>query len=306
MTDINQIVQLYFEADRSAVKRRYDEIYGVIERDEPAALPAVDKSAEASDTEESTADLLDTKEVKQQNQDHTDKALDDEFRELIDSSRINEDLTGNLVQRWQDLGARDKVIALHYLVQLYWDDFSLEHAWEGIAKTFSTWASGFLHAAFPAEIFPVNTSSDETVLSYQDLRKILDLFGIHFDDSKERREFEVWRSLSNVVNAYRVEHKFESWQMWALVFDLGPRLLPPPSPFLSDPAPKVWFVATNDHFGEFKEIDDHGAENVGAWAINRKANRGDIVLPQSKLEERFGRVSLTQPEVRHEQAASSF
>jgi len=279
MTDINQIVQLYFEADRSPVKLRYDEIYDLIEQDEPAGVPAVDKATEATDTEESSSDPFDTKKVKHQNQELSEKALDDEFHEVLDFSEIRNELTGKLVQRWQDFDTRNKVVALHYLVELCQDDFTLEHAWEGIERLFTTWeASGFLHAVFPDEIFPVDTRSGSTVLSYQELRKILDLLGIHFDDSKEGSGFEVWRNLSAAVNAYRVKHKFEPWQMWALVFDLGPRLLPSPPPYLSVPPPKVWFVATNDHFGEFKEIDNHGPENVGNWAINKRAKRGDIAI----------------------------
>ena len=48
MTDINQIAQLYFEADRSAVKRRYDEIYGLIGENELDAGALEQPSTEVS------------------------------------------------------------------------------------------------------------------------------------------------------------------------------------------------------------------------------------------------------------------
>ncbi len=66
--------------------------------------------------------------------------------------------------------------------------------------------------------------------------------------------------------------------MWAVVYDLGPRLLPKPPPFPSEPPPRVWVVATNDSHGEFEVIDADGPESIGAWAINQKARRGDLAL----------------------------
>ena len=40
----------------------------------------------------------------------------------------------------------------------------------------------------------------------------------------------------------------------------------------------MFVVATNDEAGEFADIDDHDASVVGAWASNKQARRGDLVL----------------------------
>jgi hypothetical protein len=55
-------------------------------------------------------------------------------------------------------------------------------------------------------------------------------------------------------------------------------LLPSEAAYPTDRPAHVWLVATNDDDGEFDRIDAHGPENVGAWAINQNARRGDIAL----------------------------
>ena len=282
MTNINQIVQLYFEADRSAVKRRYEEIYGLIEDKENDAAASETSENEAGDddsTESNSESNVPEHEKDSEESEQSEETLDDEFDEFLDFSRVKENLTSELIPRWLEFDDREKVVAFHYCLQLFRDYFSLAHVWEGMTVCFTPWqASGIMHALFPSDIFPVTAELALSELSYQDVRSILDMIGIHFDDSQKLRAFEVWRNLSVAVNSYRSEHKLEPWQMCALAFDLGPRLLPQLPALPVDLVPKVWFVATNDDFGEFESIDSHGPEVLGAWAINKRAKRGDIAL----------------------------
>lgn len=134
-------------------------------------------------------------------------------------------------------------------------------------------ASQFLHSIFPELWFPI--SGD---LTHRRLLRILELLGVEVRDTENQTEFEAWRSISQAVGLWGQERSLEPWQLWAAVYDLGPRLLPLEEPYSTNRPPRVWVIATNDSWGEFQEIDQHGVESVGAWAINKRAKRGDLAL----------------------------
>ena len=302
MPDPVQLLRLYFEADRSAVRNRYQELYG-----RPANAPHAGMSSQqwskwskqaeqlggffsgsamddAQETEQNDAGTDgDTSPVADASTDDsletplTQEGLDDEFDGWVGLSAVTEEFSNALWLQWNMLDLRAKINAVEHFQQLFSDHCTLDYIWEGIQYFFPPWScSGFLHSVCPHSISPVH--HQEAVLSYQQLRWILDQFGIQYDDSEDRKRFEIWRSLSQEVNRFRQEHKLEPWQMWAIIYDLGPRLLPKPPAYPSDPPPRVWVVATNDSQGEFQVIDAEGPEAVAGWAINKKARRGDLAL----------------------------
>lgn len=266
--DAKQLITLYFEADRSLLRKQYEDLFSV---------PDEQKDDLTQDVEgESPSER---KTFKNQPNNLSDESLDAEFRETLRLSGVSIDLCADLEERWNLFDTRSKVEALWNLDTLFSKEFTLDYSWEGITKFFTVHqSSGFLHALFSEEIFPLLSNGSQE-LSYLNLRQILDQFGIQFDDSsKGLTDFEVWRNLSQAVQDFGATHELEPWQMISLVYDLGPRLLPQPGPYPIDPPPQVWVVATNDTLGEFEEIDEHGPEFCGTWAINRKAKRGDMAL----------------------------
>src|SRR3989441_857005 len=64
--------------------------------------------------------------------------------------------------------------------------------------------------------------------------------------------------------------------MWALVYDLGPRLLPQLGPYPTDPPPRIWITAAGPE--NFAAVDNHTSSDRDTWSINTKARRGDFVL----------------------------
>ena len=271
LKNADSIVKMYFEADRSAVKQRYDSIFGVNREDDEG-----DESANADlSTEDDSAPDVPEGDDSDKGDRFADAAeLDAEFDELIALSGTTDEVLEPLRARWKCLHPDDKFLGLHYLGCLWAPDWTFEHGLEGVIQVFHVWdASKFLHAINPALSFPIDGA-----LSYLRLRSIFDVLGIEFDDSKNLSEYEVWLNLSTAVSEWATERKFEPWQAWAAVYDLGPRLLESPPPYPVERDPRVWIIATNDAFDEFEQIDQHGTESVGAWAINKGAKRGDLAL----------------------------
>jgi hypothetical protein len=271
MPDVDQLVQLYFEADRSSVKDRYERLFGTNNSaDAPTVLPGVHDDGSGDDAPPETA------AEDQPDGDITHDDLDNEFGRLLGEFNVTDDTLEQVTSVWERFDLRTKIVAIDYWYALNDQGATFELSWEGLTRFFGVRAvNAFLHSWVPY-VFPWNAWN--AGLSYSQLRLILDDFGIRFDDSETLTEFEIWRNLSDSVMTFRENQKLESWQIWALVFDLGPRLLPKLPPYQINPPPRVWVVATNDSEGEFAEIDAHGSENVGTTAMNRNARRGDLAL----------------------------
>ncbi len=264
------VLELYFEADRTAQRELYQSHFGGEKQDSDDAEEADDSSGSNN------------LELDEQQEDETEKGislsadvLDSEFDELLLSVNTPEWIHKTLKDEWAPLPPRRKAEAIWHLYTLFSDDFTLPYSWEGITHFFSPIpASHFLHGLYPHCIFWLGG----TELSYGAMRHILDSFGIQFDDSKELSAFEVWQNLSAEVQDFSEERKLEPWQIFAILNDLGPRLLPPRAPYPTDPPPRVWMIAVNDRAREFAEVDRHDESFIGTWPINRKAKRGDLAL----------------------------
>jgi hypothetical protein len=272
--NIDQIVSMYWEADRSAVKKRYNELFGF--RDEPEANKD-QTDGETSDDDE-TSDDEEVKESDPDSEANPDESdgenFDDELMAVFEAAEITTPIQGMLGLRWNRFDDRAKVVALHFaysIINAKGVDF---HAMEGLVRLFAVeGASHLCHCFYPEVAVPINQD-----FSYLTLRAIFNLYGIEFDDGKKLDDYEVWQNINNAAIDYCEQNKLEPWQFWALIYDLGPRLLPKPGPYPTDVPPRVWIVATNDSLGEFAQIDKHGSEYIGTWAINKRARRGDIAL----------------------------
>jgi len=48
------------------------------------------------------------------------------------------------------------------------------------------------------------------------------------------KKYDVWNGINHAAGEFCEAHNLESWQFWALIYDLGPRLLPKPGPYPTD------------------------------------------------------------------------
>ncbi|MEO8494178.1 MAG: hypothetical protein ABI614_03845 [Planctomycetota bacterium] len=282
LPNVEQILQLYFEADRSAVRRRYETMFG--------------RSSEQGSASE-VAKLVDTTGVETDNQDeqaeqvcdhdtpHDKKAssagllaeVEADFRSdmdlLCNQLGVPSELLEDIEAVWPKLPARGKIVAADLFSTLFEGGVTLPYTLEGLVRIFGTWrVSSLLHAVCPDYAFPVIRD-----FPYLKLREILDLFSVEYDDDEDCFPFEVWWSLTSAIAEFREKQAYEHWQAWALVYDLGPRLLARPAAYPTTP-PRIWIIAVNNKLGEFAEVDEQGPRDIGSWAINPKAKRGDLAL----------------------------
>ena len=266
MDNIEQIIRLYWEADRSAVRRVYEEHF-TLESDNNSSteLSVVNKS-EPAHPEDTDA---------QHDGEEADEAIEADLATFLENFPLPAFIENRLREKFSRTDAFNQLVLLHYfncLGEKYW---SIEHSIEGMLQLLSAdLASAILAALFPDAYFPLESSDD---LSYAQLRQILHLLGIEYDDGRKTLPIDVWLNLCHAVGDFRVNYAMEPWQMWATVYDLGPRLLPEPPPYPSQPN-NIWIVATNDRLGEFAGIDAWDSSATGTWAINRHAKRGDLAL----------------------------
>jgi hypothetical protein len=193
---------------------------------------------------------------------------------VLEKTACSKSIREMILSRWHAFNYRSKIIAGNYLA-LVADSKELDlHALEGLVQYFGIeGASHFCHYIYPESVFPI---SQET--SYSQLKAIFTAIGIEFEDDDSIKSFDVWLNISNAMFDFAETNNLDVWQSWATVYDLGPRLLPNPGPYPTDQPQRIWIVATNNSLGEFADIDAHGSENVGTWAINKNARRGDLAL----------------------------
>lgn len=269
--DVTQILRLYFEADRSEVERRYK---GTFWNEEDAEA---DEETTPAPNEESVS----TEEAEEE---ELEDEIDNLFINLLASDSPSVEMASGIWRQWNCLGEDRKIIGLHYLTAIYSEDFTLDHGSEGLVHIFGVHScSMLLHALRPELFFPIDIS-----LTFAKFSAILEKLGIEVVVDAKSTEYENWMAISNAIFDWAGKQNLNPWQTWAAVYDLGPRLLPPPPSYPVRETPRVWVVATNDSDGEFAIIDAHGEENVGAWAINKNAKRGDLALmycvsPRSSL-----------------------
>jgi hypothetical protein len=250
-----QAMKLYWEGDRSEVRERYEAMFATrfmgedIEPD--ASITATD------DIERILAGLY--------GQIRLPEAIEEQIREA-----------------WELIVEPERIYALYHLLLLNNEKWSTSYLLEGMGNFFGTMAATHvLHAIAPESVFPIDSEQ-----RYDRLRSTLNALGITYDDREDRLSIEVVLSIQEAVQTFRAERNLEPWQMWALVYDLGPRLLAPPKPYPKDHSPRIWITAAGPD--DFDRTDQHTGNDRDTWSINLKAKRGDIVLmyclaPRSSL-----------------------
>jgi hypothetical protein len=178
--------------------------------------------------------------------------------------------------RWENLEPHGKVVALHHLDTAGREWCSNVYQTEGLLMFFGEHiASHIMHQWFPDKVFPLYSQGD---LEYDQLRIIFRILGIQCKEKEERHPFEILLDIGEAAETFRVRHKLEPWQVWALVYDLGLRLLPPLAPYPQENPPRIWVVAGNEPGGDFETVDKDKPTDIHGWTINKKARRGDLAL----------------------------
>ena len=275
--NIAQIISMYWEADRSAVQKRYESLF-----------PA-DTDARQADTPDTDGTLPAEEAMPKEEPDpFDDKVLESELLNEIAPLRLSPELAESVKEVWHDLYPHWKVVAIHYLSCAGTDRWSIPHQLEGLLACFEgEIATHIMHRWFPEKVFPLPGSavygrpSNQAYgqIYFDDLRAIFRLLGVQCKEDGNRLPVDILLDIGEAVESYRLRQKLEPWQTWALVYDLGPRLLPPPAPYPTEEPPHVWMVASNNTYrSDFDGIDGINAAEVHEWAGNRKARRGDLAL----------------------------
>ena len=263
--NIDQIISLYWEPGRASVQKQYDALFnreeGSPQPDSPDAEEAPTAEVHGSEEELGPFD---------------DKALESDLEDNFKALRLTPDIAQKAKDRWQNLNPSGKVVALHQLDCAGTEWCSNVYQTEGLLMFFDEHiASHIMHQWFPDKVFPIYSHGD---LDYNQMRMIFRILGIQCKDNEDRLPFEILLDIGEAAEAFRVRHKLEPWQVWSLVYDLGPRLLPPPAPYPQENPPRIWVVAGNEPGGDFETVDKDTATDLHGWTINQKARRGDLAL----------------------------
>lgn len=277
------LIKLYFEANRSEVLKRYESMFvadddltddGLYEDLPSEESQVIEEDVGLSEGTESADPFVEGPDGDNGIIEIWEQNLNETFEGVLSDEEWNRDLFSGMEWRWSTFNIREKFLTVHYLRSLLDNEISIIHGIEGIVHLFPVWdSSGLLHAVCPEICFPISAD-----LSFRTLMQIFQILGISFDLDEDESEFDTYLRISDTIFEWGKSHNLKVWQTWAAVYDLGPRLLPLPRPYSEGGPPRVWIIATNKSLGGFDMIDGHGAENVGTWAINPAAKRGDIAI----------------------------
>jgi len=262
--NVRQTIAMYWEADRSVVKARYDALFPK-RNGEDSPAPA-DSGAAPSAEEDPPHHSPPSKDW--------ETRWDTEFRDAVKGMGFSDRIVREFLERWDALEGDWRLVALHHFLTANDAGWSVPYTLEGLINDFGVWAATHaLHSIVPETQFPIDID-----LTYRRLKLILRILGITYGDGDELLPVDVATNISGAVAEFNKRNGWEPWQTWAMVYDLGPRLLPDPAPYPTDAPPKVWVISANKPSGDFEECDGHLNSEVYSWCINSKAKRGDIAL----------------------------
>ncbi|MDA0745718.1 MAG: hypothetical protein O2954_04320 [bacterium] len=242
---LEQILSLYWEGDRSEVQKKYDEELLMVFLGE-------DNKPDLSLSEK----------------DDIEKILEGLFGQIGFPKPVKEQIKTS----WGYLDEQNRIYAFYHLILLDNQLWSTEYVLEGLINFLGVQtATHALHVLAPRSVFPIDSEQ-----RYDRLRKIFRALGITYNDGENLRPFEIALNIQHAVEEFREAHNLEDWQMWAVVYDLGPRLLPPAEPYPIDQPPRIWITAAGKE--NFATVDQQTGNDRDTWSINPKAKRGDIVL----------------------------
>lgn len=266
------IIRTYFEADRSAVKRRYDLLFPGAEK---AAARAANqnKAGEKKSTSDAEKDMSPAPSLEPIPAEGTFGELANAaLRNLVKTLDLPKVIGDQLTVESLGLGAFDTGALVHLLSAVNVNVTTNEYVIEGLTILLGTkLATEIIHNAAPLACFPVDTD-----LPYPRLRAQLNLIGLEFDDDEKQLTASVAINIAYAFGDYLKKYKLEPWQVWALVYDLGPRLLPEQGTFPTDPPPKIWLTAAGPE--SYESVDGHQPTDREVWSANAKAKFGDLML----------------------------
>lgn len=294
--NVEAIIRTYFEADRTAVRERYDAAFPGMP---PAAFrhPAdvmVKMSGRASaeklhGTELTEARKRDVASGRWRPADALkligESGDPNSYRDLMEDLAYSLGMTAEIqeatVASMRTMDWIDQTALIHHLRMLAHSAI-VPYCAEGLMLLLKFGsASRILHNISSSFFFPL-----ETEIPYPRYDKTLHALGIQPEVSEANSVIQNAWAISDAILAFTEQHKLEYWQTWALINDLGPRLLPEDSPFPTDLGPRVWLAAAGPE--NFDEVDSHTSTDRVIWSANEKAKYGDLVLmyctaPRSSL-----------------------
>jgi hypothetical protein len=262
--NIRQTIAMYWEADRSAAKARYDALFPerleeVSAADNDAKSVALPESAEPHPTPQN---------------ENWESIWDCDFRKAVSDIGLSGPIAQRLLEAWDKLADDHRPVALHHLIASTFTGWSLAYALEGLTNFFDAWtATHVLHSISPQSHFPIALDP-----SYRRLKTIFRILGISYEDGESLSPAVVAANICDAVAAFNRKYGWKPWQTWTMVYDFGPRILPEPPPYSTESPPKVWIISANEAGGDFEESERHTNSEVHDWCINLKAKRGDIAL----------------------------
>jgi hypothetical protein len=198
--------------------------------------------------------------------------MDDNLEEWIHVYGPSKEVETRLRSEWARLDPYDKLLADYYLTRLDANLTRAEYVLEGLFWFLGPWlATHLMHIVDRKLVFPIDADQ-----RYFRLRAILRAIGIQYVDDEQLPPVEVILAVSDGVRHFAETNKLEPWQMWALVYDLGPRLIGTPPSYAVESPSKVWVTAAGPD--NFEEVDNHGSSDEDTWSTNRKVRRGDVLL----------------------------
>ncbi|MCM5570489.1 EVE domain-containing protein [Burkholderiaceae bacterium FT117] len=267
------LIRTYFEADRSAVKQRYDLLFPAASK--RAALSGIEAKAPSKKRSGSSAaqDLPPAEPMEPLPEGASLRDLTKAvLRNLGRMLHLPKESTEELQSASLELGIFDTGALVHFLNELNGNGTTNEYVLEGLTLLLGPkLATAIVHNWAPLACFPVDTD-----LPYPRLKAQFRAAGIEYDDGEQHLTASVLINISYAVSDYLQKHKLEPWQVWALVYDLGPRLLPEQRPFPTDPPPRIWLTAAGPE--NYASVDAHQPTDREVWSANPRAKYGDLLL----------------------------
>lgn len=255
-SNIRTTIGMYWEGDRSHVKSRYETLFP----------PPIDSPSPPGDEPSSVEGEISTADDLIGNRDST-------FDKALSVAKFSEPISSVFREVWSRTSLLDRPVALHHLIAGINGAWSIAYAFEGIANSFGVWAASHaIHAIHPTESFPIAIEP-----TWYRLKMIFRILGIEYEEEGSSVPIDVAGRVSDAIAVFNDKGGWEPWETWAMVYDLGPRLLPDPTPYPTDVPPRIWIVSAGDA-EDFVAADRHENSDIVDWCINAKAKRGDIAI----------------------------
>ncbi len=262
--NIDTVIDMYLKEHGERAQARYEELFGPLQEEE----------YEGNDSEaEEDVDDADIGHEDRRSRGRRRRDEPTDVREFLEAP-APEPIVAMLQEEYDRTHEDNRPDARTALWMMGSEDWTWETARECVVYWFEVRAGTHaVHYYEPEKAFPIDTT-----MLYQELKARLSALGIAYRDHTDDPDLLPIQIIGNItlgVEAFRSRRKLEHWQVWSLVYDLAPRLLPSPPPYAAGPH-QVWMIAASRD--SFQEADDMEPSKAAMWTINLNANRGDLAL----------------------------